>query len=171
MILASLAFFLLPSKVHCSAVLVHDWRTFRSTCPVNFRWCLVKCADPKKKFRTPTPVCMRNFVCRGGGAGGGSEAWFRYLIRLCIFLRGGGQTPLPHLDPRMGSDGTQVLLIHVIYPQQVSNPSYFIITWSLNRNIFNRMCFVSILFACRKFEYKYFTQQTLNLSYFEQIFF
>lgn len=61
--------------------------------------------------------------------GGGGPRPGSVILLCCVsFLRGGGETPLPHLDPRMGSDGTQVLLIHVIYPQQVSNPSYFIIT-------------------------------------------
>lgn len=128
MILASLAFFLLPSKVHCSAVLVHDWRTFRSTCPINFRWCLVKCADPKKKFRAPTPSAWEILFAWEEGWGEGVRGLVP-LFYFVVYL----ETPLPHLDPRMGSDGTQVLLIHVIYPQQVSNPSYFIITWSLKK--------------------------------------
>lgn len=81
---ASLAFFLLPSKVHCSAVLVHDWRTFRSTCPINFRWCLVKCADPKKNSEPPPRLHERFCLPGRRGGGRGSEAWFRYFTLLCI---------------------------------------------------------------------------------------
>lgn len=76
--------FLLPSKVHRSAVLVHDWRTFRSTCPTNFRWCLVKCADPKKNSEPPPRLHERFCLPWRKGGGRGSEAWFRYFTLLCI---------------------------------------------------------------------------------------
>lgn len=73
--------------------------------------------------------------------------YFANLISL-YFLRGGVRPPYPPLDPRMGIDGTQVVLI--IYPQQVSIHSfiwilYLILLYHLKKKIlFNSMLFVSI---------------------------
>lgn len=128
--------------VQYSAVLADDWGTFRSTCPIYLQRCLVKCADPKKKIiqdPPPPPSSERQISLQGrrGVRGLVPLFYFANLISL-YFLRGGGvRPPYPPLDPRMGIDGTQVVLI--IYPQQVSIHSfiwilYFIILYHLKKS-------------------------------------
>lgn len=96
--------------------------------PYKFPLVFGKMCGSKKKFRAPTPSAWEILFAWEEGWGEGVRGLVP-LFYFAVYL----ETPLPHLDPRMGSDGTQVLLINVIYPQQVSNPSYFIITWSLKK--------------------------------------
>lgn len=133
--------FHLPSGVQYSAVSAGDWGTFRSTCPIYLQRCLVKCADPKKIIQDPPPTLSseRQISLQGrrGVRGLVPLFYFANLISL-YFLRGGGvRPPYPPLDPRMGIDGTQVVLI--IYPQQVSIHSfiwilYLILLYHLKKN-------------------------------------
>lgn len=49
---------------------------------------------------------MRDFVCLGGGVGGGGLRFGFVILFCCVFfLRGGGEIFLFYLDLCMGSDG------------------------------------------------------------------